>query len=512
LGLLLVLTSPVTLFVTSGSGLIFGAKLGLGMALLAFWSVTNGERLSNWARSVFFYSSSVLLGLAFILFLLAANYLAQRSNKTWDLTRKKIYSLSDQTQKTLEHLPSGIKAIAFVEGPVPEGVDELFKKYQSLNPKFTFEFLDPRRAPDLTQKYQIRQGQPTAILIQQASGSSHENQTTINLLRLSNPQLAEQELTNGIIKVTSAGQQKLYVLRGHGEWPLDPQTPGDEGVAASMADMARTLQDEGYAPEAFNLAEKPEIPTDAAALLIAGARSALSAGEVKTLERYLESGGRLALFVEPNTEIGLTNMLSSFGIQIDRGMVADSRVNPEQPYVVVAPFYSEHEIVKLLAKARANVVLPTVASLALLKDVPGVAAVPLVLSSPYAWVDKTISQKPEFDSGEKGGQITLAAVSTRDTSQVQSKRADEARLVVFGDSDLVAAGFGIEPNRNLVMNSIAYLTQQTQKITIRPPDRDFSTLELTEERLSIIRLLAMDVLPLMLMGVGLTMWLSRRAR
>jgi ABC-type uncharacterized transport system involved in gliding motility auxiliary subunit len=114
IGLLLLLTSPITLFVTSGSAVVFGVKLALGIVCLVLWAFTNGERLSNWARSVFFYSSSVLLGVLFISLLFVANYFAQRSNKTWDLTNKKIFSLSDQTEKTLANLGDGIKVIGFV--------------------------------------------------------------------------------------------------------------------------------------------------------------------------------------------------------------------------------------------------------------------------------------------------------------------------------------------------------------------------------------------------------------
>ena len=113
-------------------------------------------------------------------------------------------------------------------------------------------------------------------------------------------------------------------------------------------------------------------------------------------------------------------------------------------------------------------------------------------------------------TGETTGQLTLGLAITRDTKANPKKTNDEARLVVFGDSEMLAREFGYD--RNLVMNSIAWASQQVQRITIRPPDRDISTIDINPERFSNIRLVAMDLLPMLLMGVGLTIWLTRRAR
>jgi hypothetical protein len=76
----------------------------------------------------------------------------------------------------------------------------------------------------------------------------------------------------------------------------------------------------------------------------------------------------------------------------------------------------------------------------------------------------------------------------------------------------MVGAFNYDPDRNLVMNALAWATMQTEKITIRPPDRDLSTIDLTPELFSTIRLLSMDLFPMLLMGVGLTIWLTRRAR
>jgi hypothetical protein len=335
----------------------------------------------------------------------------------------------------------------------------------------------------------------------------------LNLTRLANPQEAEQELTNGLVKLDTVGSQKLYFLEGHGEWPLTPVGQGEDAARAALQ-VKRVLEDEGYAPEVLNLISRQEVPADASALVIAGARTKISAPELTLLEDFLARGGRLLYFTEPGAENDLDALLAKYGVQIEPGMVADSKVNPEQPYLVLTPFQGDHEITAPISKARLNVVFATTRALTLLRGgtLPGVTTTPLVLTTPYAWIESSLAENPTPDPGERTGQLTLAAAVTRPTADVPGKRSDQTRLLVFGDSELLVGAFGLEPNRNLVMNAFAWATQQSKKITIRPPDRDVSSLDLTPEMMANIRLLSMDILPTLLIAIGLTIWLTRRAR
>jgi hypothetical protein len=107
--------------------------------------------------------------------------------------------------------------------------------------------------------------------------------------------------------------------------------------------------------------------------------------------------------------------------------------------------------------------------------------------------------------------MTLVSASTRDTKAAPGKRFDEARVVVMGDSELLLdSNWGHEGNRNLVMNAVGWAAHQVERITVRPPDRELSTLELEPGMLEKLRFVSTDLLPLSLMGLGLAIWLSRR--
>jgi len=510
IGLLLTLTSFVTIFVATPTA--FFAKLGVGVAMLIFWGVTNGERLTSWARSVFFFGSSAIIGLLFIALLVAANYIVAKRGKTWDLTDKKLYSLSQQTRDTLKELTEPVKAIVFIAGPAPESVDNLFRRYAEETDKLTFEIKDPRKNPDLTRQYNIKDVQAVAVLVR--GSSAGESHTTANLGALASAEQGEQELTNALIRLNKVGEQKVYFLIGHGEWPIDPGSDNPEVVATSLQKMKGSLISDGYSAESLNLVETNAIPRDATAVVIAGAKSAFQANEKKLLQTYLEEGGRLLYFGDPQYDPGLDPLLAQYGVQLDEGMVADARVNPDQPYLVVAPFFGDHPIVNALKAAKLNLLFPMSRALTQLRGegvLSGLAVIPLVMTSPNAWVETHVSAAPTLDMGEKSGQLPVVMGVSRESGPT-NRRTSETRLVIFGTSQVLNGAWAYEPNRNLVLNALGWAANQPKKLTIRPPDRELSTMDIDEERLATIRLVSMDLLPMLLIGIGLTIWVTRRSR
>lgn len=510
IGLLLTLTSFVTFFLASP--LAFAIKLGLGIALLIFWAVTNGERLGTWTKSVFFYGSSAMTGVVLIALLVAANYIVAKRGASWDLTDKKIYSLSAQTTQTLKSLSEPVKAFVFVAGPAPDSIDNLFRRYAQETRQLSFELKDPRKTPDLTAKYNVKDVSGIAVLVR-GLGTPNESHTTANLATLATAGQGEQELTNALIRLTKVGEQKVYFTVGHGEWPLDPgENAPPEALVSSLQKLKVSLIAEGYSPDSLNLAEAAAIPNDAAVVIIAGPKSAFQSNEKALLEQYLEEGGRLLYFGDPAPEPGLDALLASYGVQLDNGMVADARVNPEQPYLIIAPFFSDHPIVEPIKTSKLNLLFPMTRALTQLREglKAGVTVTPLVLTTPNAWVETKAGENPVLDEGEKSGQLPVAMASTRES--LSHQRTSEARLVVFGTSQLLNGAWAYEPNRNLVLNALGWASNQPKKLTIRPPDRDISTLDIDDSRLATIRFISMDVLPMLLIGVGLTIWLTRRSR
>lgn len=507
-GAVLLLSSGFTYF-AADPALAIG-KVVLGLILLVGFIVTSWKFMSQFAtpRGTMFFFSSTAMMVALVIGLIAVNYIAFKKNKSWDFTEKKIYTLAPQTQSAVKELKEKVSAIAFIPPgePAYEPLENMFRRYQEIAPdKFDYSFKDPRKNPDLAAKYKLQQGQATVVLTR--GEGDKQTQTSLNII-------SEQELTNALLKLNSTGEQKVYFVVGHGEPTLNEvQDIQGQAPAQSVSELKQSLAQEGYTSEELNLAGKTEIPRDCAVLVIAGARTKFTDPEVKVVEQFLNTGGRLAYFAEVGADPGLDAVLNQYGVQVDNGIIADAKFASQSPYYVVSLFYAEHDIVRLLKLGQMNVLFPTARGLSVVHSgqAEGVKTDTVLTTSPYAWEETAPSENPQPDSGEKVGQIPLVLASTRPTSSAPNKRYDEARVVVFGDSEmLLNALWGHEGNRNLVLNGISWAANQVNKVTIRPPDRDISTIDIDDKTMGRIRFFAMDLAPFALLAVGLGVWISRK--
>ncbi len=511
LGLVSLLAAPYSYFLTTGSVWIAGGKVVLGALLLGAYFATNLREFNQFAsrKSTFYLVSSIAMLAVVLVALVGVNYITAKKNKSWDLTTKKIFTLAPQTRSTLTSLHEKVLVYAFLSPKDAdyEQVDRLLHRYRDIAPdRFEYVFKDPLKAPDLAQKYQLSKGQTTLVLTRGSGDKETHNSVSVSY------GVTEQDLTNALIKLNSVGEQKVYFTTGHGEWPLDAADGKD---AASLSKLKRSLGQEGYVAEPLNLSKSKDLPKDAALVVVAGARSKFLKGESDQLARYLDQGGHLLFFAEPAAEAGLETLLASYGVEVDPGQVAEYVQGVDDPYLIVSDGFGDTELARELKAAEFNVQFPAVRALTLIKKglAEGTQVDPVVLSSSTAFEVKTPTENPRPENGGKSGVMPLVVQATRRVTTTDGKRNDETRMVVFGGSQVIVdAYWGFEPNRNMVMNAFAWATSQVQKITIRPPDRDISTVDLDAPRLAKIRFVSMDLVPLGLLGLGLAVWLNRRSK
>src|SRR2546430_13921676 len=79
------------------------ARLGAGVLCVAFWLVTNrGDKPLG--RGAFYGAVSAVSALVLVAALAGINYIAVKKPKSWDLTKDRIFTLSDQTPGVLQTL------------------------------------------------------------------------------------------------------------------------------------------------------------------------------------------------------------------------------------------------------------------------------------------------------------------------------------------------------------------------------------------------------------------------
>ena len=269
------LSAPYTYFVTTGSPWMSAVKAVLGPAaprrLLRDQPRQFGQFASR--RSTFYLVSSIATVLVVLVALVAVNYIAVKKDKSWDLTTQEdLHPRAADPQhprlrsrRRCASTPSSPRAT-----PTTSRWTGCCSATASRRPTGSSSVQgSARKAPDLAQKYQLREGQTTLVLTR--GEGDKETHTTVSVTN----GVTEQDLTNALIKLNSVGEQKVYFTTGHGEWPLEP-SPSRAGPRVAQR-APKTLLQEGYPPSAINLADGKEVPKDAALVVIAGARRASSA-------------------------------------------------------------------------------------------------------------------------------------------------------------------------------------------------------------------------------------------
>ena len=447
--------------------------------------------------------------------LVAINYIGSKQNKRWDLTANKQFSLSDQSRNVVAKLDSPMQVQVFAQEPQFPRYQERIKEYEYASSKISTEYIDPEKKPSVAKQNNIDR-MPT-IVFNYKGRSERVNAD------------GEQDLTNAIIKVVSGQQRKVYFTQGHGE--RDTTSSERDGYNT----IASALGRENYGVEKLTIAQQGSVPDDASVLVVAGPRTDFFAPEVEALKKYLDRQGKLLLELDPPDKLDsppLTNLIAlahDWGIQVGNNIVVDVSgmgrlIGTDASVPVVAPPYPSHAIAQRLSLLTAFPLAREASPVS--GGVNGHVAQSFIETGPRSWAETDLKSlmttgavSLDESKGDKKGPIPLgSAVSAAATPATPPKPGEpdapkpETRVAVIGDSDFAANGtLGVPGNRDLFMNTIGWLSQQDNLISIRPKDADDRRITLTATQESNIFWLSLLIIPGFIFGAGVMTWFKRRA-
>ena len=462
-------------------------RLVLAGAGLTFWLVTNrGE--NPLGRGAFFGTVSAVSALMLVLALVGANYIAVKKGKSWDLTKDKLYTLSDQTTGVLKGLKDEVKIQAFYAASEPEfsELDQRLRQYKAQTDKLVVDFVDPFKHPAQVKEANISQTGPRIIV---KSGGKEARAKDAS----------EESLTNALIDVTRGATKKVYFVKGHGEHPVADAT--ERGLKL----FNDALRSEGFQTDELVLAEHKEMPADAAALVVAGPVATLGEGEVKLVKEWVDKGGKLVALVDPGVTSGLEGAFESWGIKVGKDEVIDPEA--QNPEVAIAQQYTEHPITQPRSAGLQITIFPVARSVSkLATPAAGWAVTELARTGPAAWGETSslAGGQVKFDPGQDlKGPVPLACAASK----------GESRVVVVGNSLFAANGyFKLSGNRDFAVNSVSWTAKEESRISIRPKQRQGNHLFLSADQKHRMTLFAFDLLPFGLLFAGLAVWQTRKSR
>ncbi|MGH8517730.1 MAG: GldG family protein, partial [Panacagrimonas sp.] len=316
-------------------------------------------------------------------------------------------------------------------------------------------------------------------------------------------------------------------LEGHGERGIgDAEQHG-------YAEFANFLRDKGLKVQALNLATTPRVPDNTAVLVLAAPERPLLAGEVKLIEEYVQAGGNLLWLADPDTAPGLKPVADRLGITWQDGYA----VFPEyellgtgHPGIFAALDYPANPVTRGLDLVT---LFPLVRSLVTNEKTDGGwNAQPLLTSSPEAWLETQpisedgVSLDPK--AGDIAGPLTIGLTLTRERPDPSApppapaaKEGEPAkpaptrqqRVVLVGDADFISDGsLGKLGNQQLGLNIVQWLASRDSQLDIDVPKAPDTNLFLPNWAIVLIGGGFVIVLPLLLIGIGVTRWILRRRR
>ena len=441
-----------------------------------------------------------------------------------DLTEEKLFTLSEQTLKTLDELDQDIVVHTLFEtGKEIDFVGEILDKYKLGSRRISTRNVDPYRNPGFLGNYKEEDREPGAnSLIVEAAGSGRFRVISqYDFFNYSAPRdndpfgqrqaqsiKVEQKLTGAIMALSAAKQPTIYVLQGHEEKSLP-------------FELRTQLREENYKVEDLNLLTAQVVPEDGDILLVIAPSRDLSDQEEEKIRGFLLERRRHALFffdlrTDKSPLANFDKILKTYGVAIDPVLIVERDASLHVPQIPIGlvPEMGFHPITSALRTGDLAVLWPR-AQAVVQQEVKRrtVKTEPVLSTSAKAWgkVDLT-SQSFEQGLDDRAGPFDLAVAITDEGE----READDSRVVVAGSSFVLypERAFGLPltgpGNADFVLNDVNWLQGQQELISIRPKSLIQFPLRINQVQFFLFAGIAVILIPLLILGLGLVIWLRRR--
>jgi ABC-type uncharacterized transport system involved in gliding motility auxiliary subunit len=505
----------------SGAALsLFWGHLALGAGCLVYAATTSlGElrdRLGRDAgrRGLRQGSNALIQALALLVILGLVCFVSVRRSVRWDWTEAGVHSLTQGTRDVLRQVPEGgVEIYAFVAQGNQEPAREALELYAYENPRVRYAVFDPNQRPDLASRFEI---QTDGVLVV-CGGSCDAPQGKSRVERAS-----EEEITKAIRNVITS-HRKVYFLIGHGEGGKD------DAEARGYSQAREALEAENLTVEDLLLANQPDVPKDADAVVIAGPSHSLLPRELQALDRYLRGGGSLLVLADPFVITHLEDQLESWGVELGQDVVVDEQIQMFLgPQIGVQPIVSHYGAHPITERMKGELTLFQVARSVRGAADAGDGVVELLSTGERSWAESDLERfskqgvvglDPKVD---RTGPVALAVARSFpvDAAPVGAvggggqgeANPREGRLVVVGDADFASNRYVAQlANYDLFLNMMTWLVGEEAFITVDRKLPRASTAALTPGELANFRYLSLFVLPEVLLVLGIVNWWRRRS-
>lgn len=442
-----------------------------------------------------------------------------------DFTQEKLYTLTDESKEKVKNIEKDVN-IYFVGYTDDNANLDLAKQYKKANERIKAESVDVNNRPDLINKYGIESG-TEGIIVECGEKSkvlSASDLTTYDTSTYETISIAEEKLTSSILSVTSDKVPKVYFLEGYSEFSLNQ----------NMNYLNMYLENEINEISTINLLTTGKVPDDCDTLVITTPNKDFDEIATKAITEYIQSGKNILWLNSAVTNRkdmpNVNKVLAIYGVKpFEVGIIRETDANkmitnspdlilPDiENATVTEDLYNTTGVIFINA-TKINIDEAQMEELKVEKT-----DLLLASESSYFRTNFNLQSNSPTEEEQKGTFIVGAELekTIQEADEEKGQSAVTSKLLIYGENYFVsdyplsqtsqyAAIQLASYNKDLVLNSIAYLVDREEDITARK-NTGTVTYTATEAQDTIIRIVIFAV-PIAIIIVGIVIWQVRRRK
>ena len=445
----------------------------------------------------------------------------------FDFTAQKIYTLSDESKEQIANVQQNVTMYFFGYDESSTKVKHA-KQYHDVNNKIKIQIINTSERPDLAAQYNVTTSSQL-VAVQATERYKIIDSSEMYTYDSSSGQyvdVTEQKLTNAILDVTIAQKTQIYFLTGHGEYGIDS--------SSAMGTLATYIENDVNDVNKLDLLTS-DMPETCDVLVIANPTSDFTDLETEKIQNYINAGGKIVWMQDPymfingwtksTTYPNITKILSQFGISFSSGVVCEQSADhmvagtpdliiPQMTYNgIVQDLYTDG-MVALLDAGKINTVSDEE-----LEEL-GVTASPFLQSTENSFYREDINANPDItkkvDTDETGPFVTAEILTKKIDDDTQSTLVAYSNALFATNytvqiSGSVGTPISIRQNKDIILNTIAYLSNREDSIRIRK-DTGIVTFNAITEQENRVVLWIIFAIPVVIILAGIIVTIVRKRK
>ena len=471
-------------------------------------------------------TKTFLLVVIILAFFIGVSVLMQKLNLTpIDLTEDKLFTITSESKDKVKDIDKDIN-IYFVGYSDDDSTLDLAKQYTKVNDKIKVEAVKAEDRPDLVQKYGIETSSQGIIV---EAGSRYKvlassDLTTYDATSGSSVNVAEEKLTAAIRSVSVEELPKVYFLNGYSSFTL----------TSGMQYLNMYLQNEVNEVETLDILSTGKVPDDCTTLVIASPNKDFDDVATTAITDYINKGGNIlwlnAAVAKQQDLPNVNKILALYGVKpFEIGIIREtdsSKMVSNSPDLIMPEIQYADATNKLYNSEGVifiNATKINVASDDELKNL-NTTKTELIRTSENAYFRTNFENNADSaQDGESKGNFLVGAQFDKTISEANDEtntKEVKSRLIIYGENYFVSdyqltqstqtPMIAYRQNKDLVLNSIAYLSDREEDITVRK-STGAVTYTATEQENRII-LAIITAVPLLIIVAGIIVWTNRRRK